>query len=81
VTPSVSSKGRGNATKTGKGLAEGTPSVCTPVCTSNTENVNADPLGQLAAALLALSPADRARLAAMLTGQAEAKGKRGHSTI
>jgi hypothetical protein len=73
VTPSVSSKGRRNATKTGKRLAEGSPSVCTTVCTSNTENANAGPLDKLAAALLALSPADREQLARML-GQAEANG-------
>ena len=35
----------------------------------------ADPLAKLAAALLTLSPADRARLAAMLTGQ---QGERDH---
>jgi hypothetical protein len=36
----------------------------------------ADPLAKLAAALLDLTPADRARLAAMLTGH-QGKGERG----
>jgi hypothetical protein len=61
-----------------------TPSpVCTRVCTSNPENDNAgaldaDPLAKLAAALLTLSPADRERLAVMLTGhQGEGEGKAG----
>jgi hypothetical protein len=44
-------------------------SVCTPVCTSEGKPEQADPLATLAAALLGLSPADRARLAALLLGQ------------
>ncbi|MGO8691866.1 MAG: hypothetical protein ACLQLG_19765 [Thermoguttaceae bacterium] len=40
------------------------------------EAADADPLAKLAAAVLSLSPADRERLAAMLTGhQGEAEGK------
>ena len=62
-----------------------TPSAaCTSACTSEAENANADALdadqgdtlATLAAALLTLSPADRERLAAMLTGhQGESEGK------
>src|SRR5207253_1632132 len=45
--------------------------LCTPVCTSETKNDNAGPsVEALAAALRTLSPADRARLAALLTGNA-----------
>jgi hypothetical protein len=66
VTPSVSSKGTSDVSETGKGVTSSEPSCCTSGCTSEAESANADPLAQLAAALLALSPADRARLAAML---------------
>jgi hypothetical protein len=51
--------------------ASGLQSGCTTGCTIEAENTNADPLAGIAATLLALSPADRARLAAMLTGQNE----------
>jgi hypothetical protein len=47
-------------------------SVCTPVCTSKAENDNGTDLDALAAALLRLSPEDRTRLAALLTGTAPA---------
>jgi hypothetical protein len=77
VTPSVSSKGRCNARETDKGLAEGDPNACTAACTSKAESADADPLAQLAASLLALSPADRARLVAMLAGQGEAGTREG----
>jgi hypothetical protein len=70
----VSSKGTTDATADGKGLADASPNVCTRVCTSDAGNVNADPVTALAAALVALSPEDRSRLAALLTGQAEGKG-------
>jgi hypothetical protein len=69
VTPSVSSKGQLDPSETSKGLAETLPPVCTPVCTSEPKPEQADPLAPLAAALLGLSAADRARLAAMLLGQ------------
>jgi hypothetical protein len=49
-------------------------SVCTPVCTSQGETAPADPLGTLAAALMGLSPTDRARLAALLLGQQAVRG-------
>jgi hypothetical protein len=45
------------------------PSGCTSGCTSEVKSEQADPLAPLAAALLGLSAADRARLAAMLLGQ------------
>jgi hypothetical protein len=72
VTPSVSSKGVPDASDTGKGLAESLSAVCTPVCTNEGNRGQTDPVGALAAALLGLSPDDRARLAAMLLGQQEA---------
>src|SRR5262249_60698020 len=73
VTPSVSSKGTSDATEANKGLTETTPAVCTPVCTSEGESQQRDTVEVLAAALLGLSPADRARLAALLLGQQEGK--------
>jgi hypothetical protein len=45
--------------------------ACTPACTSEAKNEQSDPVAALAAALLSLSPEDRVRLAALLTGQAE----------
>jgi hypothetical protein len=54
---------------------------CTSRCTSNAENANPDPLAQLAAVLLALSPADRARLVAMLTEQGETDAGKGGPTV
>jgi hypothetical protein len=78
VTPSVSSKGRRYASDAGKGVVESRGPVCTSVCTSNAENTHADPLDKLAAVLLALSPADRARLTAMLgQGGSEANARKG----
>ena len=44
-------------------------SACTAACTSEGKNALAEGLEALAAALLGLSPADRARLAALLTAQ------------
>ena len=41
---------------------------CTTGCTSEPETDHADPVAKIAAALLALSPADRDRLAALLLG-------------
>jgi hypothetical protein len=49
--------------------------ACTPACTSEAKSEQTDPVAALAAALLSLSPADRARLAALLTGQAEGEGR------
>ena len=43
-------------------------SACTPACTSEPGTAPADPLAPLAAVLLGLSEADRARLAAILLG-------------
>jgi hypothetical protein len=42
------------------------PTVCTSVCTSEAKTGQTDSVAALAAALLGLSPEDRARLAAML---------------
>jgi hypothetical protein len=53
-------------------------SGCTNGCTSEANPEQADPLEPLAAALLALSAADRARLAAMLLGQ-QPEGKAGEN--
>jgi hypothetical protein len=65
--------GQCKVSETGKGLAEGTQSGCT----SEGKLDQADPLAALAAALLGLSPADRARLAAMLLGQLPEQGDAG----
>ncbi len=58
---------QGDASKSIKQLAPPTNPVCTPVCTNEPKNANETPLDDLAAALLALSEDDRARLAALLT--------------
>src|SRR5262249_35515391 len=51
--------------------APSTESRCTSGCTSEAEGEQTDPGASLAAALLGLSPEDRARLAAMLLGKAD----------
>ena len=69
MTPSVSSWGPSDATLGSKQLAESLQVVCTPVCTNNPKTTNETNLDALAAALMGLSPDDRARLAAMLLGK------------
>jgi hypothetical protein len=69
VTPSVSSKGIPDVSESSKGLAKSSPYACTAACTNSTDSPQADPVEALASALLALSPADKARLAALLLGQ------------
>jgi hypothetical protein len=54
-----------------KDHAANLPSACTSACTSEAGTANAATVEVLAAALLALSPGDRARLASLLLGQAE----------
>ena len=49
--------------------------TCTPACTSEAKSEQTDPVAALAAALLSLTPGDRARLAALLLGQAEGEGR------
>ena len=73
VTPSLSSKRLTVLSGASKELATTPLAVCTPVCTSDTENPNAapsaEPIGQLdklASTLNALSPAERAALLALL---------------
>ena len=73
MTPSVSSKGTSDASEIGEGLAASASDACTGACTNEAKPEQADPLATLAAALLGLSPEDRARLAAMLLGQEEGK--------
>ena len=68
MTPSVSSKGASDASDARNGLAEPSSSVCT--AEGNPEQ--ADPV----AALLALAPADRARLAEVLVGKQAGQGDR-----
>ncbi len=79
MTPSVSSKNPTVPTDTTKGLAPTDSGACTAACTSKPETVQAGTVEALAAALQALSPADRARLAALLVGQPaeQAEGKGG----
>ncbi len=69
MTPSVSSKGRCNASIDSKGLTLASPSACTTACTSKPENDNADALADLAKRLLELPAADRARLAELLASK------------
>jgi hypothetical protein len=68
VTPSVSSKGPPDASEANIGLTDTPLSACTNACTSEAGDANAGTVEALAAALLALSPAGRARLAALLVG-------------
>jgi hypothetical protein len=57
------------------------PSRCTSGCTSEAETANGGTVEALAAALLGLSAADRARLAAMLlAGQSEGEAASGPRT-
>jgi hypothetical protein len=80
VTPSVSSKGRPDASETPKGLGEQAPIGCTTGCTSPPNPTQPDPVATLAAALLALSSADRARLAALLLGPQEGESQSAHQS-
>jgi hypothetical protein len=54
------------ASESTKEVAATAPDACTTACTSEPGNSNAGTVEALAAALLGLSAADRARLAAML---------------
>jgi hypothetical protein len=74
VTPSVSSKGPPFASADSKELAETPANACTNACTSTAANANAGTVEALAAALRSLSPADRARLAALLSEPGEGEG-------
>ncbi len=64
MTPSVSSKEPLDASKNRQGLT----AIPSNRCTSNAETGPAQTVEALAAALLGLSAADRARLAAILLG-------------
>ena len=75
MTPSVSSKGRRAVAVAGKGVTSDVPSGCTAGCTSEVRIDGTDPVAAIAAALLGMSPADRARLAALLV-----VGTEGHTT-
>ena len=70
MTPSVSSNGQSIASVDIEGVGSSPPAVCTPVCTSTPQPAAAANLDALAAALLGLSPEDRARLAALLLSKA-----------
>ena len=69
MTPSVSSNSPLLANPDSKGLAAIDPDRCTTGCTSWAEIQQTGTVEALAAALQALSPADRARLAAILLGE------------
>ncbi len=77
MTPSVSSKGTLDASNRGQGVTASLSDRCTSGCTSNPETGPAMlSVEALTAALQALSPTDRARLAALLVGeQGEGAGK------
>jgi hypothetical protein len=55
-------------------------SCCTNGCTTAAKTEQADPVAMLATALLGLTPADRARLAALLVGRqpGQAEKAEGH---
>jgi len=71
VTPSVSSKSPLNANENQQGLTAGPSDRCTTGCTASQDISKNLTLQDLAAALVNLSPAERAKLAAMLTGEAK----------
>jgi hypothetical protein len=75
VTPSLSSKGSPDTKETDKGLTATAPNACTPACTNEAKSEQTDPVAALATVLLSLSPADRANLAALLSGQADGEGR------
>jgi hypothetical protein len=75
VTSRMPFLGQCNASEADKGLTASAADSCTTGCTSEGKPEQADPLAPLAAALLGLSLADRARLAAMLLGQQTGQGK------
>jgi hypothetical protein len=68
VTPSVSSNVSPVASRISEGLATSHNSACTYACTSEPKTDRADPVPNLAAALLVMTPTDRARLATLLVG-------------
>ena len=57
------------------GLTDGGDCACTNACTKSTESGHETTLEALAATLLKLAPEERAKLAAMLTGQESCKGQ------
>ena len=60
------------------GLTNDDAGACTTACTKSTEGGHDATLETLAAALLKLSPDDRAKLAAMLAGQKSSEGQSAH---
>jgi hypothetical protein len=57
----------------GQEVTSSSSAGCTSGCTSEAKTYQVDPVATLAAALLRLTPADRARLAAVLLGQQSEK--------
>jgi hypothetical protein len=68
VTPSVSCKRRCVTSESPSDVTANPSARCTPRCTETGPEANADPL---AAFVAGLSAEDRARLAALLTGNGE----------
>jgi hypothetical protein len=73
MTPSLSSKELTVPNQTDKALTTTDPLACTTACTPEGKTEKTDPVNALAAALLSLSPSDRAWLAALLLEPAQAK--------
>jgi hypothetical protein len=71
MTPSLSCRSISDASDKDKGVTAIAESGCTAGCTSFEKSDQTDPLAAIAAAVNALSPEDRERLAAVLTGQKE----------
>src|SRR4051794_3015571 len=59
-------------------VTQSNSSRCTPRCSNNDPEPNADPLASFVANL---TPADRARLGALLTGQREGDGETGRPEL
>ncbi len=60
------------------GLTDGDAGACTNACTKSTESGHDATLEALAATLLKLAPEERAKLAAMLTGQESSEDLNAH---
>src|SRR5262249_5942767 len=69
VTSALRTQRPASASDAGSTLTAPPAAACTTACTAEPEAANAGKLDALAAELRKLSPADRARLAAMLLGQ------------
>jgi hypothetical protein len=74
MTPSLSSKENPSTTENPPEVTSSESDRCTNGCTSESKTKQTDTVATLAATLLALPAADRARLASLLLGQQPSSG-------